>query len=44
MIKREKTHLFGKNIAEYELQNIRAYLERVTVQNANQENINNIAN
>ena len=40
----KKTHLFDKNIAECELQNIRANLERVTVQNANQESINNIAN
>ena len=40
----KKTHLFDKNIAECELQNIRVNLERVTVQNANQESINNIAN
>ena len=40
----KKTHLFDKNIAECELQKIRANLERVTVQNANQESINNIAN
>ena len=38
------THLLGTNNAECELQNIRANLERVTVQNANQESINNIAN
>ena len=42
--RKKNTHLFGTNIAECELQNIRANLERVTVQNANQESINNIAN
>ena len=41
---RKKQHLFGKNIAECELENIRAKLERVTVQNAIQESINIIAN